>query len=345
MNTSTIVIAATDSLVREAAERWIAALGAHTETAGSPAAARRHWGEASAVVLDRAMARQLVETGAPRRPHVLLVDDRADEDVWRTAVEVGAATVCRPDESGREEALERLAVALDGRGEACVVAVVGAVGGVGASTLAAGLAATGARRGWRALLADLDPFGGADLLLGAEQAAGSRWDTLDVGGGRLPAGALLDVLPRHEGVHFLTRSRESSAPPPDPGDVLAAARRAVDLVVLDVPRHPAALSVVSRAELTVAVVPEDVRGVAAARHLLDAVQAVAGTVVVVTRAVPGGLGRAAVASAVPAPVVGRLRRRRPLARDVAAGRGPGRDRGLTKTADAVLGLVGLEAAS
>ncbi|MCK5891543.1 MAG: hypothetical protein P1U38_08410 [Aeromicrobium sp.] len=338
-----VVVAATDVVTREAAARWAAALGAVTEPVGSVAAARRHWAEAPAVVVDAAMARSLADAEVARRPHVLLVDAEVghDDELWRLAVRLGAALVCRPDAQAQAEALELLAAALEGRAEACVLAVVGAVGGAGASTVAAGLALASARRSWRTVLCDLDPCGGLDLVLGAEVEEGARWDTLDLGGGRLPAGALVEVLPRHRGVSYLTRSRDGSAAVPDARGVVSAARRAADLVVIDVPRHPSALSVLAAAELTLVVVPEDLRGVAAARRLLGAVHESAGTVVAVGRGVPGGLGRAVLATHLPVPVVARTAHRRAVPRSVAAGRGPARTRSSDALAATVLGLVGL----
>ncbi|WP_229052208.1 septum site-determining protein Ssd [Aeromicrobium sp. Leaf350] len=338
-----VVVATTDPECRAAASRWASAVGAAVEVADTSPVARRHWSGASAVVVDAAMARRLVEVGAPRRPHVVLVDPEVGhgDAVWRTAVELGAALVCRPDATGQVEVLDLLSSALEGRGEACVVAVVGAVGGAGASTLAAGLATSAARRSWRTVLCDLDPAGGIDLVLGADAVAGARWDTLDVTGGQLPASALVDVLPRHGDVAFLTRSRDAPSDRADPDGVVAALRRASDLVVLDVPRHPAALPVVGCAELTVVVVPEDVRGIAAARHLVEDLRQVAGTVVAVGRGQPGGLGRGALAPHLGVPVVTRLGHHRSLRRDVGAGRGPAHVRSLDRVAGTLLGLVGL----
>ena len=340
-----VVVAATDVATREAAARWAAALGAIAEPAASVAEARRHWADAPAVVVDAPMARALVEAEVARRSHVVLVDPGVgdQDEIWRTAVRLGAALVCRPDADAQHEALELLAAALEGRAEACVLAVVGAVGGSGASTVAAGIALASARRSWRTVLCDLDPCGGIDLVLGAEAEDGARWDTLDLGGGRLPAGALVDVLPRHRDVAFLTRARDGAAVEPEPRTVVTAARRASDLVVLDVPRHPTALPVLGAAELTVVVVPASVHGIAAARHLPTAARASAGTVVAVGRGVPGGLGRAALGAHLPVPVVARTAHRRATSRSVASGRGPARSRSLDSLTVTVLGLLGMGA--
>lgn len=340
-----VVVAATDPQTHEAAARWAAALGAVVAPAATVAQARRHWQDAPVVVVDAEMARSLGEAEVARRPHVVLVDPEVGhgDEVWRSAVRLGAALVCRPDAEAQPDVLELFAAALEGRSEACVLAVVGAVGGAGASTVAAGLALASARRSWRTVLCDLDPCGGIDLVLGAEAQEGARWDTLDLGGGRLPAGALVDVLPRHRDVAFLTRSRDGAAVEPEPRAVVSAARRAADLVVLDVPRHPGALPVLGTAELTLVVVPEDVRGVAAARHLLASVREHAGTVAAVGRGLPGGLGRGALGTHLPVPVVARATHRRSMPRAIASGRGPARSRSFDDLAVTVLGLLGLGA--
>ncbi len=343
--TPVVVIAAVSPTTRELAVSWATAVGARPEVVDSAAAVRRSWADATAIMVDAVTARELAISGVVRRPHVLVVDAATDGDeVWRSAVAIGATHVCRPSADDQAGALDELAAALDGRGDACVVAVVGAVGGVGASSFAVQLAQAGASRRWRTVVGDLDPAGGIDLVLGADRAEGARWDTLDVAGGRLPAGALMDVLPRHGDLAFLTVSRETSLAAADPVPVIGAARRAADLVVLDVPRHPASLDVVAHAELTVILVPEDVRGVAAARHLLGGLEGRAGTVVAVGRGVRGGLGKRGLVEHLKVPVVGHLRWRPSLARDVASARGPRASRAERRVAADVLGLVGLNGA-
>ncbi|MFT4298767.1 MAG: hypothetical protein QM597_03920 [Aeromicrobium sp.] len=345
-----VVVAASAAETRESVTRWAAALGAAAEPADSLAEVRRRWPDAPVVVVDTAMARLLVDVGVPRRPHVLLLDPglglgEAADDAWRVAVALGAELVCRPhDEQAQREVMEVLARAQDGRDEACVVAVVGAVGGVGATTLATGIARAAAHRRWRTVVCDLDPIGGLDLVLGAEQAEGARWDTLDLGGGRLPAGALAEVLPSHDGVRFLTGERSAPMSCRDADAVVPVMRRASDLVVLDVPRDPVALAAAARAEVTVVVVPEDVRGIAAGQQMVAHLRGVTGTVVALARGVPGGLGRTSIATHLPVPVVGRLRHRPGLRRDLGLGRGMGSLREVRRAATPVLRLLGLDGA-
>jgi hypothetical protein len=111
-----------------------------------------------------------------------------------------------------------------------MVSVVGATGGVGATTFAALLA-----RGWAGAapvtLVDLGGSAGVDVLLGIERAPGARWPALARLRGTLEPGALDGLLPRWRQVEVLSGDRCG----PDPGahavlavlDALRAQGRAV----------------------------------------------------------------------------------------------------------------------
>ena len=92
------------------------------------------------------------------------------------------------------------------------VTVVGAAGGVGASTLAALLACRRAADGARVSLVDLDPGrGGIEVLLGIEAQAGARWSDLAQVRGTLAGGDLDGLLPRWHGVDVLSTDRRDTA--------------------------------------------------------------------------------------------------------------------------------------
>ena len=172
------------------------------------------------------------------------------------------------------------------RAGAPVVAVLGGSGGVGASTLAAGLALAGAGRreessgaGRReesrgaAALVDVDALGGGvDLLMGAERADGWRWPKLWAAEGYV--GDLREYLPCVDGVSVLSMARETGANLA--GEPLIAIvqslRRSHRLVVIDVGRSltPAAREAVRLASCQYLVVAPDVRGIAAADQVLRA---------------------------------------------------------------------------
>ena len=146
--------------------------------------------------------------------------------------------------------------------------VVGAVGGVGASTLAALLAAELAVHGAEVGLVDLDATGGGiDVLLGVETASGARWPDLATVHGAVQAGDLDGVLPTWRGVEVLSAGREALAPGREAvvGVVSALLERNAD-VVLDPPGHALEPVVgagpVARPDRTLLVTAQDVRGVA-----------------------------------------------------------------------------------
>lgn len=89
------------------------------------------------------------------------------------------------------------------------IGLVGASGGLGVSTLAAGLATRAALAGHESVVLDLDRGGGADLLLGCEREPGPRWVDLAGAAGQVDPALLLDRLPRSEhGVAVLTGGRQ-----------------------------------------------------------------------------------------------------------------------------------------
>lgn len=337
------LVATADERLLDDALRWCAAVGAVPEVAPDVTAVRRVWRQASAVLVGEDLAASLAVAALPRREHVVLLAHEP-ERWWSDAVSLGAVGICAPHEE--ERILELLAAALDGRGEACLVSIVGGSGGVGASTLAASVGLAGSRRGLRSLLFDADPLGGGlDLLMGAEGVDGLRWADFDATRGRLSAGSLVDVLPVHRGVSLLSWGRSGAGTLPEAvPSVLTAAVRGFDLVVADVPRHldRFGADVVGRSVLSVLVVGEDICGVGAARRVLDRLQHVASSIVVVSVARRGGIGRAATSDALGLPVLARHRLDRRVRGAVDRGLGPGRSRPVRRTAGMLLDALGLE---
>lgn len=338
------LIATADEQLLDDALRWCAAVGVTPEVATDATAARRAWRNAPAVIVGDDLVERLVDAELSRRDHVLLVARDAGR-WWSSAVALGAVGVFAPDEE--ERILDALAAALDGRGEACLVSVVGGSGGVGASTLATALALAGSRRGLRSLLLDADPLGGGlELVLGAERATGLRWGDLDATRGRLSAGSLADVLPTHRGLATLSWDRAvMSALPDSVPSVLTAAMRGFDLVVADVPRHldEHGADIVGRSVLTLLVVAEEICAVGAARQVLARVQECAAAIAVFSVSRPGGIGTAAVVESLGHPVLARHRLDRRIRVAVDRGHGPGRSRAARRTSAKLLDALGLEA--
>lgn len=336
-----VLVVTSDPVFVDDAQRWCAAVGVVPDCAFDARAARRGWRDAIAVIVDADAMEQLAEADLARRDHLVVVARRPDE-AWRAAVALGAAALVeRHDDAA---VLGSLAAAVDGSGEACMIAMVGAAGGVGVSTLAAATAFLGARRGAAAVLVDGDPSGaGIDLLVGAEGEPGLRWPDLDLAHDHVKASSLVAALPSREGVSLVSFDRRVATGAAAPTPVLSAVTRGGDLVVADVPRHLDALGLdlVARSTLTVLVVPERVRAVAAAQLLVERLTDLAAAVVVVSRAAPAGLGRHDVARILGLAVVARIGGDRAVAPQAEHGLALPRSGTVRRAAGVVLDAVGV----
>jgi secretion/DNA translocation related CpaE-like protein len=269
--------------------------------------------------------------------------------VWQHAVAVGAEHVISLPQA-ESWLVAALTEAAEGPGRnGAVLAVVGGRGGAGASVLAAAVAVTAVRDGSRVLLVDCDPLGGGlDLVLGAEELGGLRWPDIGVGGGRVPATALHAALPtpavaRRGGGELGVLSCDRSTHAPSPAavrSVVEAGRRAGETVVCDLPRYPteAAVAALSSADLTVLVVPAEVRSCAAAARVAAVLAEYGGPVRLIVRGpAPGGVEASEIARALGLPLLAAMRPEAGLARALERGDAPGRPRGpLAATAHTVL---------
>lgn len=149
-----------------------------------------------------------------------------------------------------------------------VIAVVGAAGGVGASTLAASLSRQAARQG--ATLVDAHRrSGGLDLLLAVEEKPGARWGEIEFGEGVVAREDVRRALPTTpDGIAVLTYPRTTVTEPP------AVAARDVEAVVgavgsdgVTVLDAPAEL-VPQRCDLACVVLPAQLRAAAAAAGMV-----------------------------------------------------------------------------
>ncbi|WP_343906648.1 septum site-determining protein Ssd [Nocardioides aquiterrae] len=251
--------------------RLAAAAGAQPDVAADGGAALRGWAGAPLVLVGADVAEDLARISPARRPGVYVVAwGVVADEMFRIALAVGAESVAQLPRS--EAWLTELLTDLgDGAGpaaEALTVGVTGGSGGAGATTFAAALGQVGARRG-RAVVVDADPLGpGVDRVLGLEDRDGVRWDGLCDTTGRLSARALREALPRREDLGALSWR----AGPPGTlqafaaREVLSAARRGHDLVVVDLPRTPDPLldEIAARCDRLLVVVVPTVAGVASA---------------------------------------------------------------------------------
>jgi len=268
------LILTADEALAEHLSRLCAAAGTEPEVLSGAPPPRRAWETAPLVLVGDDLADECAGLG--RRAGVLLLGlDLDDGEIWVRAVQLGAEHVLfLPD--AESWLLDRIADATEGVGPpALTVAVLGGRGGAGASTLACGLAVTAARAGHRTMLIDADPLGGGlDVLLGGERAGGLRWPDLAGSRGRISGIELARALPELHRLSALSwdRSDTLAIPPEAMQSVLAAARRAGGLVVLDLPRHldPAAAQALEQADTGLLVVPAELRAMAAADRVAAA---------------------------------------------------------------------------
>lgn len=359
------LIMAEEPELLDALLRLAAAAGVEVARAVDGTDARRWWHAAPTVLLDPEAARRCAGAGLPRRDGVLVVvRGDAAPPVWQAAVSVGAADVVALPEAESwlvgvlADAVERPAAA---ERAGSVLSVVGGRGGAGASVLATAVAVAAVRTGSDALLVDCDPLGGGlDLLVGAEQTDGLRWPELTVTDGRVQASALHAALPHaalphadlppaeHGELAVLSCARTAHGPEhTSVSAVLDAGRRAGEVVVCDLPRYPteAALAALGGTDLTVLVVPADLRACAAAGRVADVLTEHTRAVEVLVRGPsPGGITAREVARSVGLPLLDTMRAETGLEEGTERGRLPGSGRGaLAGAARAVLDR--LEAAS
>jgi secretion/DNA translocation related CpaE-like protein len=251
--------------------------------------ARARWTLAPLVLVGAESASAVAAAGLPRRRDVVLVSGTPTAETWQNAVEVGAEhVVALPD--GERWLIDRLADTGEGPGRAGrVVAVVGTGAGAGASTFAATVAMVAAAQGLQVLLVDADATaGGLDVLLGLEDVPGIRWPDLAESRGRLAAGSLAAALPAVGGVTVLSCGRTGPAliAPEGMSAVLDAGIRAFDVVVVDVPRQPGPVGdlILARADETMLVASNRVRGVAACARLARILESRCNALSIVVRA-------------------------------------------------------------
>jgi secretion/DNA translocation related CpaE-like protein len=309
--------------------RLCAAAGAEPEVHDHPSGAAASWRAAPLVVVGADLAGPAAASGLPRRPGLVVAGASLDDgEVWRTAVNLGAEHVLVLPEA-EQWLVDRLADAVaDPATRGRVVAVVGARGGAGATSFAIALALAAARAGRRTMLVDADPYGGGiDLALGAEDVSGPRWDAFAER--PPPVAGLAETLPRCGEVTVLAwpRNGPSTIPAANVESVLATARRAAGLVVVDVARSfdGASRAALSVADVALVICPAEVRACAAGRRVADTVTTFVEDVRVVARGpAPTDLDGPLVAEAVGLPLAGWLKEEPGIDAAFDHGRPPGR---------------------
>lgn len=328
--------------------RLAAAAGTGLDVVGDVLAARTQWATAPVVLLGADVVAELAGTTPQRRECVHVVARGPLPDtLFRAALAVGAESVV---ELPTAEAwlVETLTDTADGSaGRAPVVGVVGGCGGAGATTFATALAMAAASVVPAVTLVDADPLGaGVERVAGIEEP-GSGWGSLLESAGRLGSRSLRGALPQQGGLAVLGWGQDTTAEldPHVVREVVSAAQRGSDLVVVDLPRYvdEATLELLVRCDHAVVVAPLHLASLAATFRVVGSVLPLVPRALLVTRGPASAVEPADVAAALRLPLAAAMRDQRHLEEDVELGLGPVRSsRGpLSRAARAVLDQVGV----
>lgn len=312
-------------------QRLAAAAGTSLHVVADPLEARARWSGAPVVLLGADLLDVLATSSMPRRPAVHVVAQHPLHDTgFRAALAVGAESVVELP-AAESWVVGTLADTADGAaGRATVVGVVGGCGGVGATTFAAALALTAAAAGFAVTLVDADPLGAGLESVAGVVDEGTGWGSLMESTGRLGSRALRAALPHAGDVAVLGWGAGTRAvlDPPVAVQVLSAAQRGSEVVVVDLPRYadPASVELRLHCDSLVVLTGLTLPAVtAAARVVTTAVPAVPRSCLV-ARGRVAGLDPEAVSATLGVPLAAVMGDQRGLAESVDLGLGPLRSR-------------------
>lgn len=187
--------------------------------------------DADTLLVDAASAVERVPSGA------IIVALSSQQAAWELAARSAAsAVVVLPDAAEwLAEMLSRPDHNADAVDLGRVIGVVGAAGGVGASTFACWLAQEFSGTGAPTAVVDADPgAAGLDLVLGTESEEGLRWPELHQFSGAVAADQLWAALPSTGPLRYLSWDRQGTHATTVPvGTVIHALRSAASYLVVD----------------------------------------------------------------------------------------------------------------
>jgi secretion/DNA translocation related CpaE-like protein len=266
MDSSPAALVSSDSSLIHLVQASAATSGSSVAIVSHREDVRELWRRSSFVLIGSDMVEQVSTWGLPRREQVFLVGSQGSQEVlcrWSAPL---AASIIRLPEGAPWLSRVISGVTSENR-QATVVAVRSGAGGVGVSTLCVGLALGGAAQAKKVALIDADPYGGGvDLLMGAENNPGWRWDKL-----RNAVGQIADIssmLPRSDSVTLVSMERKNPSPiPPQAFEaVVDCLARSHHLVIIDAGRVGIPLDTVSK---SVVVTTKSVRALAATRLVVE----------------------------------------------------------------------------
>ena len=322
-----LVITRDESLLDELL-RLAAAAGVTPVVAPDGVGGMTGWATAPLVLVGTDVAAELAELRPRRREGVHVVSFGGfPDDAMTVALALGAENVADLPRSG-DWVVEQLTDLGDERPRrAWTVAVVGGAGGAGATTFAAALAQVASSSG-PTLAVDTDRLGpGLDRVLGMEGATGVRWDELCRTTGRLGAVPLREGVPRRGRLGVLTfyAGRQPGLPAFAVREVLSAAQRGHDTVVVDVPRSRDEVldEVLVRCDRVVVVARPSLAGLASTERGVAGLPDPSRAALVLRGS---GVDAEGVARLLPAKVLARMADQRGLRESVDLGLGPVRSR-------------------
>lgn len=336
--------------------RITAASGLEVHVVSFPEGARAPWHTAPLVLVGADLAGAIAHLGLPRRSDVIVVAHVSDvgakpsESLWPIALALGAEQVAALPE-GERWLINRLRTVYDGPSRSGrILAVLGASGGAGASTLAAGLVRASVAAGRRALIIDADPHSaGIDLVLGAEGAAGVRWPDLANATGRISPQTLEHALPVVDGVVVVAPDpRTPTVIVPEVLEaVLDAGVRGFDDVIVDLSRRMDAIGdhVGQRAQRTLLVIPNRVLATITAGAIITDLSARVPHLVPVVRAHRQGIDPDRIAEAIGMPLFGTIPYRSHVAEAAECGDPPDTDEEFARACRELLNLDVISAAA
>lgn len=264
-----ILIAVADPVLRPEAEHTAAALTNDSVSVSDPRDIARLAPRASHIIADAETA--ALVGGLGRRTGVFFVAPDPGPIDYALAMTCHAEQAFVLPAQGHDllQALGRTPIVEQGT-QHLSVAVTGACGGVGASTLAAALGRFAVGESTPVTVVDaVDSSGGLDLLLGVESQPGARWPDLHLGKGVIDPGDLVAALPTtKDGIAVLATPRSTVADPwelkaAEVEHVVASLRGRRGLTVVDAPR-----GAVPEVDHVVVVTAAEVRPAAAAAQLV-----------------------------------------------------------------------------
>lgn len=313
-----ILVVTGDSALAQSVQAAAAALGVQPRLVAHADQAKRYWGQADLILIGTDQASSIIGAGLEGRAgaHVIGTNQR---DLLAWSVPLAAPALLLPDQSSFLSSLMSGPTVHVGN-NCLTVGVWGGSGGVGASTLAAGLAQRAVRADQSIALIELDEYGGGlDLLFGAEREPGWRWPDLSSAIGYV--GKLNGRLPNTTGVDLVSTSRASPGlPAPDAVKaIVRSLQRTHDLVVLDAGTAERGSEVAMTNCLVV--VAGDIKAVLSAKSRLAQAK-LADVEIVVRRSPAWSLDPQLVEETLKAPVIGVIDEDRKIGVDAAFGSAP-----------------------